>query len=180
MIAASPPRTFAGSVRYRVTDPSTSRFELTIPTENLQVLTPDDPAEIRQVTAAMRGDVLHVDRYPEIRVAVTRAARTRSGVRLDGELTLVGRTRPIHVDASVKVGPDTLRARGTFAVNQSDFGIEPYRGGPGGTVRVADRVTFVFDAVAVREPVRAAVRTTPPRADRASEATRVGRKEGGL
>jgi len=155
-------RAFAGAVKYRLGDPSTSRLDMTIPTESLAVLTPDDPSEIRQVTKAMREDVLHVDRYPEIRLTVTRATRTRSGVRLDGELTLVGRTRPIHVDASVQVGPDTLRARGTFAVNQSDFGIEPYRGGPGGTVRVADRVTFVFDAVAVREPVRAAVRGTTP------------------
>jgi hypothetical protein len=35
-------------------------------------------------------------------------------------------------------------------VNQTDFGIQPYRGGPGGSVRVADKVTFDFDAVAVR------------------------------
>jgi polyisoprenoid-binding protein YceI len=65
-------------------------------------------------------------------------------------LTLVGQTRPVRVNASVQVGPDTLRARGSFAVNQTDFGIKPYSGGPGGTVKVADRVTFNFDVVAVR------------------------------
>jgi hypothetical protein len=57
----------------------------------------------------------------------------------------------VQVDAAVQVGADTLRARGTFAVNQTDFGIQPYRGGPGGSVRVADKVTFDFDAVAVRQ-----------------------------
>jgi hypothetical protein len=35
-------------------------------------------------------------------------------------------------------------------VKQTDFGIKPYRGGPAGTVRVADRVTFSFDAVGIR------------------------------
>ena len=167
-------RAFAGSVRYHPSAPSSSRLEMTIPTNSLEVLTPHDPAEIRQVTAAMRTHVLHVDRYPEIRFTVTRATPTRTGVRLDGELTLVGQTRPVHVDATVQVGPDTLRARGSFAIKQTDFGIDPYRGGPGGTVRVADRVTFDFDAVGVRVPVRAS-----RRADRAGAMTRVGRKEGG-
>jgi len=36
-------------------------------------------------------------------------------------------------------------------VKQTDFGIRPYRGGPGGTVRVADKVTFDISAVAVRQ-----------------------------
>ena len=45
----------------------------------------------------------------------------------------------------------TIRAAATFSVNQTDFGITPFRGGPGGTVRVADRVTFQIAAIAVRE-----------------------------
>jgi len=35
-------------------------------------------------------------------------------------------------------------------VKQTDYGIRPYRGGPAGTVRVADRVTFSFEAVGIR------------------------------
>jgi len=35
-------------------------------------------------------------------------------------------------------------------VKQTDFGIKPYRGGPSGVVKVADRVTFDFEAVGVR------------------------------
>jgi hypothetical protein len=38
------------------------------------------------------------------------------------------------------------------AVKQTDFGIKPFSGGPGGSVKVANRVTFAFDAVGVREP----------------------------
>jgi polyisoprenoid-binding protein YceI len=147
-------RAFAGSVQYRPQDPSASSLEITIPTASLEVLTPNDPAEIRQVTEAMRTSVLHVDAYPEIRFTVARVAVTPTGATLDGQLTLVGQTRPVQVNATVQVGADTLRARGSFAVNQTDFGIKPYSGGPGGTVKVANRVTFDFDVVGVRETAR--------------------------
>ena len=145
-------RAFTGSVQYHPGDPSTSRLEMTIPADSLEVLTPPDTAEIRKVTETMRTQVLHVDQYPEIRFSASVKARTPTGFRLDGELTLVGQTRPVPVEATVQVGPDTLRARGTFAVKQTDFGIKPFSGGPGGSVKVANRVTFAFDAVGVREP----------------------------
>jgi polyisoprenoid-binding protein YceI len=83
-------------------------------------------------------------------------------MRLQGELTLVGRTRPVQVNADVQVSADTLRASGTFSVKQTDFGITPYHGGPGGTVKVANEVTFVFDVIAVRNPVPPAVGASVP------------------
>jgi polyisoprenoid-binding protein YceI len=145
-------RAFKGSVQYRTGDLSASKLDVTIPAESLEVLSPSDTAEIRQVTETMRTQVLHVDQYPEIRFTATQAVLTGKGLVLDGELTMVGQTRPVKVSATVDVGPDTLRARGSFAVNQTDFGIKPYKGGPGGTVQVANRVQFDFDAVGVREP----------------------------
>jgi polyisoprenoid-binding protein YceI len=144
-------RAFTGSVQYHPGDPSASRLEIIIPAGSLEVLTPPDTAEIRKVTETMRTQVLHVDQYPEIRFSASVKARTPTGFRLDGELTLAGQTRPVPVEATVQVGPDTLRAQGTFAVKQTDFGIKPFSGGPGGSVKVANRVTFAFDAVGVRE-----------------------------
>ena len=148
---------FSGWVVYYPADPSSSRVELIIPAESLEVLTPSDTAEIRQVTEAMRTQVLHVAQYPTIRFAATGGATTVKGMRLQGELTLVSRTRPVQVDATVQVTDDTLRASGTFTVKQTDFGIKPYRGGPAGTVNVANEVSFVFDVVALRNPVPAPV-----------------------
>jgi polyisoprenoid-binding protein YceI len=144
-------RAFTGSVQYRPSDVAASRLEITIPADSLEVLSPPDTAEIRQVTETMRTQVLHVDQYPEIRFTATQAVLTPKGLVLDGQLTLVGQTRPVKVTAMVQVGPDTLRASGSFAVNQTDFGIKPYKGGPAGAVQVADRVRFDFDAVGVRE-----------------------------
>lgn len=61
-----------------------------------------------------------------------------------------GVTRRVLVTADVAIGSDTIRATGTFVAKQTDFGIRPFGGGPGGTVKVADRVTFCFDLVGVR------------------------------
>jgi hypothetical protein len=41
-------------------------------------------------------------------------------------------------------------AASTFSLKQTDFGIKPFSGGPGGTVKVADKVTFSIRAVAFR------------------------------
>ncbi|HEV7704606.1 MAG TPA: YceI family protein [Gemmatimonadaceae bacterium] len=143
-------RSFNGVVVYFPANPATSHLELSVPAESLEVLTPPDTAEIRQVTATMRTEVLHVAEYPEIRFTATGGPPTDKGMRLQGELTLLGQTRPVKVDVVLQVGADTLRASGNFSVKQTDFGITPYSGGPAGTVKVGDRVRFEIDAIAVR------------------------------
>jgi polyisoprenoid-binding protein YceI len=143
-------RGFAGRVVYFPAAPAATRVEITVPTDSLEVLTPPDTAEIRKVTEAMRTEVLQVERYRAITLVSKRIAPTAGGFSIDAELTMAGRTREVSVEARVEIGPDTLRAAASFAVKQTDFGIRPFRGGPAGTVRVADRVRFDIDAVAVR------------------------------
>ena len=67
-----------------------------------------------------------------------------------GAMTLVGRTRRSRSTSSPGLRVDTLEAVSTFSVKQTDFGITPFRGGPGGAVKVADRVDIEFKAVGVR------------------------------
>jgi polyisoprenoid-binding protein YceI len=127
-----------------------SHLQLKIPTDSLEVLTPPDTAEIRKVTEAMRTEVLHVDRYPEMTFSAD-SLNARSGkMEMQLALTMHGTTRRVPVTADVTIGSDTIRAKGTFTAKQTDFGIEPFSGGPAGTVKVADRVTFCFDLVAIR------------------------------
>lgn len=155
-------RAFIGSVVYYPSDPAASHLEMIIPTDSLEVLTPPDTAEIRQVTETMRTQVLRVTEYPEIRFVAANGSPTKNGMKLQGELTLVGRTRPVPVDAALQIGPDTIRANGTFSVKQTDFGIKPYSGGPAGTVKVGDRLRFEFDAIAVRTDTSANVSAKKP------------------
>lgn len=143
-------RTFSGRVVYRPDRVSDSRIEITVATDSLEVLTPPDTAEIRKVTQAMRTDVLHTDQYPAIEFVGTGVTAIEGGFRVAGRLTLAGATREVMTDVQVRIGADTLRATGGFEVKQTDFGIRPFRGGPGGTVRVADRVRITFAVVALR------------------------------
>jgi polyisoprenoid-binding protein YceI len=129
-----------------------SYLRLKVPTDSLEVLTPPDTAEIRQVTEAMREDVLYVEKYPEMIFAAD-SLQARSGkMELQLAVTMNGVTRKVPVTADVTIGSDSVRATGSFTVKQTDFGIKPYSGGPAGTVKVADRLTFCFDLVGVRGP----------------------------
>lgn len=145
-------RAVSGRVVYRPERPVDSRVEIVLQTDSLEVLTPPDTAEIRKVTQVMRAEVLHTDQYPTIEFVATGVTAEPGGFRVQGRLTLAGVTRDVIADAQVEAGRDTLRATGSFSVKQTDFGIRPYRGGPGGTVRVADRATISFEAIGIRAP----------------------------
>ena len=143
-------RAFSGLIVFDAATPSASRVEIRIMTDSLEVLTPPDTAEIRKVTQAMRTDALHTDRYKEITFISRSVAAVSGGFHVVGALTMGGQTRNVPVDVTVTIRSDTLRATAMFGVKQTDFGIRPYRGGPGGLVRVADRVQFEINAVALR------------------------------
>jgi polyisoprenoid-binding protein YceI len=125
---------------------------IAVSTDGLDVISSPDTAERRQVTEAMRRDVLQADRYHEITFASHGVTPSDAGLRVQGELTLAGATRDIAVDVAVAIRGDTLRATTHFTIKQTDFGIRPYRGGPGGLVRVADGVTFDIEAIGVAQP----------------------------
>jgi polyisoprenoid-binding protein YceI len=143
-------RTFSGRLLRDPDDPAQSSVQITIQTAGLEVLTPPDTEEIRQVTESMRRDVLAVERYPEITFVSRRVSAIDGGLHIEGALTIVGHTVLVPVDVRVRVQGDTLFADAGFTVNQTAFGIKPYRGGPGGVVRVADRVKFDIAIVALR------------------------------
>jgi polyisoprenoid-binding protein YceI len=149
-------RAFSGDVVYYPHTATRSHLQITVQADSLEVLTPPDTAEIRKVTEAMRTEVLHTDQYHEIRLVTKEVTPTAHGFHMIGALTVVGQTRDVPIDVSAEAGVDTLRAHATFAIKQTDFGIKPYSGGPAGTVKVADKVTFTIDAVAVQASARPA------------------------
>ena len=140
-----------GRVVYHPVVPADSRVEIVVLADSLEVLTPPDTAELRQVTEVMRTQVLGVRDHPEIVFTAREVTPIAGGVRVRGAFTLVSVTRDVVADVALTVGADTLWATGKFAVKQTDFGIRPVRAG-GGTVRVADRVAIEFAVVAVRDP----------------------------
>jgi polyisoprenoid-binding protein YceI len=147
-------RAFAGEIVYYPRDPSSSRLNIRVLANSLEVLTPHDTAEIRQVTETMRTKVLRTAKYPEIRLVSRRVEPNDRGFHIVAALTLAGQTRELPIDVATRIGADTLEATSTFSVKQTDFGIKPTSAGPGGTVKVANRVTFEIRAIAVRAGTR--------------------------
>jgi polyisoprenoid-binding protein YceI len=143
-------RGFSGRLVYRPADPAESQVTIVVPVDSLEVLTPPDTAEIRKVTANMRHDVLDSGRFPEIRFESTGIVPRPEGFDIQANLTMHGVTQVVTVPVRITIQADTLAASGTFTVKQSDFGIRPYRVGPAGVVKVADRIEFQIDAIAVR------------------------------
>lgn len=95
----------------------------------------------------MLDDVLEADRFPYIRLRI----EERDAERLPVALTLHGRTRQLAVPATLRLGPQMLSASGSFRVQQTDFGIEPFSV-LAGALRVADRLDVTFEIRAVRLP----------------------------
>jgi polyisoprenoid-binding protein YceI len=93
----------------------------------------------------MLEKVLEAERFPFV---VLRVRAVEQGV-LQAELSVHGVTRPLRIPAKVDSGAERVEVSGSFAINQSDFGIEPFSV-LGGALAVQDRVDLSFAIRAAR------------------------------
>jgi polyisoprenoid-binding protein YceI len=144
---------FTGEIVYFPAALARSRVSVTVLTDSLRVVPEADSADIPKITATMRGKTLKVDSFPEITFVSRDVAAADSGtaahrIRVTGDLTIVGRTRPVSVDMDLGFAGDTLQADGSLVVKQTDFGIKPY-GKVLGMVKVKDAVRLELHVVAI-------------------------------
>jgi len=146
-----------GSVTLNRADLGQSSVRLEFDAAALKVTGKGEPAgdvpEVQRVMVSER--VLDVQRHPKITfqsksVSVADRAADRMTLRIDGQLTLRGVTRPVSVPVSLQLAADRLTARGTVEVRQTAFGIKPVSAGAG-TVKVKDEVEVVFSVTAQRQ-----------------------------
>ncbi len=95
--------------------------------------------------------VLLPDQYPEITFRSNQVTGTSTGpgqydLKITGNLTLLGVTRPITIPTKVSVSGNQVRAQGEFSINRGDFKVKATSAFHG-MVRVADTVHFEFDIV---------------------------------
>lgn len=141
---------FDGTIVYDPDNIPASSIEIALQTAGL-IVVPEgaDEKDAPKVEQAMRESVLPPSQYRTIEFVSRIVTAIDGGVQVVGTLAIAQRTRPIAVDVTIAQRGDTLTAIGTFSVNQTDFGIKPYSAA-GGTIKVADGVTFDFEAVAIR------------------------------
>ena len=107
-------------------------------TGGMQALDADDTASIQQ---AIDDDILKRQRI-EFRSTAMQTSDDGSRIAVEGELTLVGKARPITFDLAV--GADG-KLSGSAVFKQTDWGITPYSV-LFGALKVADEVEIVLDA----------------------------------
>jgi polyisoprenoid-binding protein YceI len=98
--------------------------------------------------------VLLPAQYPEIvfkstSVTGRAAGNNQYALKIAGDLTLHGVTRPITIPTKVTVTGNDLRAEGEFSIDRSDFKVKATSAFHG-LVRVRDKVKFSFDIVGHR------------------------------
>jgi polyisoprenoid-binding protein YceI len=141
-----------GQILLDRTDLSRSTIVAVFDATALRVTGKGEPAEdVPEVQRVMLSDrVLDVEKHPKItfrsgKISVTQRSE-RVTLRVDGELTLHGITRPLSVPVDATLTSNGLTATGRVTVRQTDFGISPVTAGAG-TVRVKDEVEIVFSIV---------------------------------
>jgi polyisoprenoid-binding protein YceI len=104
-------------------------------TGGMQALGEDDKANIHQT---IDDDVL---RRQDIVFRSTGVSSVGEGLRVDGELTLAGTTKPLSLDLAI--GADGALGA-TVTVTQTSFGIKPYSA-LWGALKVLDEVEVALD-----------------------------------
>ena len=108
-----------------------------------------DKSEIERM---MQQEILETSSYPEIVYECSSMAATKAGegqytVTLNGDLTMHGITRSQAVPARVTVSADSLRAFGTFSLQQTDYDLK-LASVAGGALKVKDELKFTFNILA--------------------------------
>lgn len=102
-------------------------------------------SDIAGTRSNMLEKVLEAERFPFV---VLRIRAVEQGA-VQAALSLHGVTRALGIPAKIDAGAERIEVSGSFAINQTDFGIEPFSV-LGGALAVQDRVDLSFTIRAPR------------------------------
>src|SRR3989440_996297 len=144
-------REFTGEARLDSDSLAASSLELDARTASMEetssVFT---DAQKKIINKELHDIVLLPDQYPDIVFRSTRVTGNRiDELKIAGDLTLNGVTRPITIPTKVTVTGNDLRAQGEFSIDRSDFKVKATSAFHG-LVRVRDKLKFSFDIVGHR------------------------------
>lgn len=150
----------SGYALLNANQPQASRADLVIDLKALVVDAPElravyqlqtepSEADIRGTSTNMSTHVLETGTWPQAFVHVGALEITEGVTRCEVSLTLKGVTRTFPAAILLHQDGDLLRVRGSFDLNQTDYGIEPFSV-LGGAVSIRDRIEITYRLEAVR------------------------------
>jgi polyisoprenoid-binding protein YceI len=145
-------REFTGSAQLTPGSITPASLEITAKTASM-VETRDVFTEQEKeiINKELREIVLEPEKYPDITFKSTNVTGKSTGadryeLKIDGNLTLHGVTRPITIPTEVTLSGNDMRARGRFSIDRDDFGVKATSAFHG-MVRVRNKIEFTFDIV---------------------------------
>ena len=87
--------------------------------------------------------------YPTISYKSTSCEGTTGKVKVNGNLTMRGVTKPVSVTLDVKPDGSSFAAAGSFGTTHTNFGFKPFAA-LGGTLKNKDELKFVIDVVGTK------------------------------
>jgi polyisoprenoid-binding protein YceI len=107
----------AGTATITDGNPATLKLEATIETDSLFS---DDP----KLTAHLKSpDFFSVKDNPKATFKSTKVEKSEKGYTITGDLTLLGKTKPVTLPATVSVTGDTITVNSDFQIDQTDWGM---------------------------------------------------------
>jgi polyisoprenoid-binding protein YceI len=128
-------------------------LKLTINANSLRVVNDVKEKDRKDIERTMRDEVLETGKYPEIvfqsnNVLLNQIGEGRYRARVIGNLTLHGVTQSnISINGEVTLNNDGLKAKGDFAIKQTDYKIKLVSVA-GGTLKIKNEVKGRFDILA--------------------------------
>jgi polyisoprenoid-binding protein YceI len=154
---------FQATLQFDPANLTTSQVDVTVDVASLETDFPD-PVKV-DFNAQLRGpEWLNVEKHPKMTFRSTRVALTgKRTLQIEGELTLLGVTKPLTLDAKYNGGyagqPMELNARVGFSARghfrRSDFGFAIAIPAPGTTMGVGDDVEVIIEAEFTGPPMAA-------------------------
>lgn len=84
--------------------------------------------------------------FPQITFRSQSCSGTKKELLVNGELTIRGKSKAVTIPLQILHGNNSIRAKGTFTAQHSDFGFSPYSAFFG-TVKNRQEILFVINAV---------------------------------
>jgi len=146
---------FQGEIQFVADSFWNASLKLIVKANSLTVVNNIKEKDRHDIEQTMRDDVLETAKYPEIvfesnNVALSQTGDDRYRARVVGDLTLHGVTQKnVSLNCDVTLTSEEVRAKGNFAVRQTDYKIKLVSVA-GGTLKVKNEVKGAFDILARR------------------------------
>lgn len=120
-----------GTANIDAGNPSATRIDVTIDARAFNILQATGGVKPlsggdREEIAKNSDKTLNTGKHPEITFRSTGVQGSAPNLKLQGNLTISGQSRPVTLDVSVQDGPGQTKFTGRTTITQTAFGVKPY------------------------------------------------------